>query len=1258
MGFYDRYIETVTKNDKRTRLSVDAIMGRMDKLLNDPDEECHATGRLSGLVVGRVQSGKTRNYVGLALKAADAGWNVIIALTSAITALAKQTEDRIMRDFGESDVLPNMANRLNLLDDAFNENAKVLKGPYPFFFWGVAMKEKASLARITKWLDDNKQYAPYMRVLLIDDEADNATPNSNAGKDATAEDPKDIVEDVATAMRECDADDYNDLADWLEGLLKIVPPDDAENTEKAKTFRALRDYLGGPGSATVKKQKILHGDNGDFSFRNLLGLDLTAAESASADGSWQTDFTCEPLYLKAHSFFSGKNYEPCRRASDFIKVLTAAFKIAKDRSSINKAIISIVDRPNKDAPYTYPFARCAYIAYTATPYACILNERPDQTDLYADFIATIDKSSKYFGLDEIYGRNLRDATARMDIIRAIPDDEKSPNDEKDMIIDPLVSTSGKTNPKAANAQDAKGKGCKSQKAKNAHTVEVGNNLTCTFDGHRKIVWQSLKDAIAWSFCCAAARRWHRLTVDVPAMKEKIADANELADKLNEIDLRWTTMLFNIHQNTTVHTKTARILEDYLDYIFKESARKDAFIAECKELWEKETSRFDVEKFNALFNKDGFDAPGSYGKIEPTPSWDDIKDYLPYFFNSANRHVIIINNSNKKNQAFYTQAKGKDVTPLAEDHLWFICGGNTISRGLTLVGLVASYFDRVRRTVAVDTMTQMGRWFGYRMGYELLPRVWMTPESVAAMKDVAVIEDKMHASIKENFEQGYSPSDQDHYLLVYYCGRRLTGRDKAKRKRGTGIGTSGGIGYLSVVPKEVYAVNKRIMKFLALLQKDYALSPDEQKDREAKCTEDYGKFTLWRNVPKGVMVSFLEDAASLSPEASQLALRGLVKEIENSKSVNWKVVIANDKDETGKSPFKVNGTAYDLGAPNPASIVNGVAHYVTPRRYIAFYSDTPAKAINETDYHFFRELLSEYIIPNLISQGPTLPKGVEKELAPYPSDKSEITANLTERFGAFMKAKDNPPYSEKLPGEFRSLFKGKEYGGYNTRANSAYMAKVFDTAKDFTPILQFYFIKPPVDGLPPLAAITFHWPKHEPERFIAYSVGLQAKPQPPTRAKFYEAVEEVLDAYDFPMPTAMLRSTIMTKFGAGCTESFFNANIAKIPKGRNYEPVPRREAYMRLGWGGRDLAHSPSAVESRLDAALVAAAVAMIQKDGREHKMADIFKETLASDEKLAALFSADNSNHQSRFNKLISPQVMAENHIVKTCGRPVTWQFL
>ena len=38
MGFYEKYIETVTKNDVRTRNSVDAIIGRIDEKDNNPHE--------------------------------------------------------------------------------------------------------------------------------------------------------------------------------------------------------------------------------------------------------------------------------------------------------------------------------------------------------------------------------------------------------------------------------------------------------------------------------------------------------------------------------------------------------------------------------------------------------------------------------------------------------------------------------------------------------------------------------------------------------------------------------------------------------------------------------------------------------------------------------------------------------------------------------------------------------------------------------------------------------------------------------------------------------------------------------------------------------------------------------------------------------------------------------------------------------------------------------------------------------------------
>lgn len=54
------------------------------------------------------------------------------------------------------------------------------------------------------------------------------------------------------------------------------------------------------------------------------------------------------------------------------------------------------------------------------------------------------------------------------------------------------------------------------------------------------------------------------------------------------------------------------------------------------------------------------------------------------------------------------------------------GGNTLSRGLTLEGLSTSYF--LRNSRAYDTLLQMGRWFGYRDGYDDLCRLWLTEEA--------------------------------------------------------------------------------------------------------------------------------------------------------------------------------------------------------------------------------------------------------------------------------------------------------------------------------------------------------------------------------------------------------------------------------------------------------------------------------------------------------------------------------------------------
>ena len=56
----------------------------------------------------------------------------------------------------------------------------------------------------------------------------------------------------------------------------------------------------------------------------------------------------------------------------------------------------------------------------------------------------------------------------------------------------------------------------------------------------------------------------------------------------------------------------------------------------------------------------------------------------------------------------------------------VVGGYSLSRGLTLEGLMVSYF--LRNSKMYDTLMQMGRWFGYRPDYQDLCRIWMPEEA--------------------------------------------------------------------------------------------------------------------------------------------------------------------------------------------------------------------------------------------------------------------------------------------------------------------------------------------------------------------------------------------------------------------------------------------------------------------------------------------------------------------------------------------------
>ncbi|MBQ3290643.1 MAG: hypothetical protein IJH50_14665 [Kiritimatiellae bacterium] len=1243
MEFYEKYIETVTGNDEQTRLSVDAIMGRMDELLKDrPD------GRLSGLVVGRVQSGKTRNYVGLALKAAEAGWNVIIVLTSAIKALAEQTEKRMERDFRKSRVFANCAAHLDFLGKGANQDAEILSEPdATFFFWGVAMKQTTSLGNIERWLSVNSRYEKNMRVLVIDDEADNATPDSNAGNEAAAEERESFVQSVADAMlkeeknvKNGNGKGFRALSEWLDGLWMQNDFDEEANTPQAACFHELKEWLALSRAPRVIIDNILDSDK----YKHLLGLDALADEN---------DKLGEDLAAVARRFFSGRS--ELRSPGAFVRALQSVFAIAKGRSRINKAIISLVDKPSPDATdYIHHFEKCAYIAYTATPYACILNERPDQTTIYADFIYSLGKSPKYFGLDEIYGQDIRNATSRMDIVRSIPDEEEGG------ILAPIEG-----------ARKYVGSDGKERLA--ASSVRIKDNLDCVWeipvpaedserfdddeddddccedyvDMKMQGTWQTLKDSIAWAFCCAAARRWRR--INVPRDDGDVSGSGGTAQDA-PIDERWTTMLFNISQMRVIHDKTAERLKNYLDCRLADKRAVTSFTRECKALWKRETSRFTIDKFDALFQGSAA-RKETYGEVGAVPPWEAIEEHFRYFLRKQNRHVIVINSTGretKENQSFYTQSSDNRLGTLRGDHLWFICGGNTIARGLTLEGLVASYFDRVKKSVAVDTMTQMGRWFGYRIGYELLPRVWMTPYSVREFKYTAIVEDRMHASIADNFANKSSPCDCANYQMVYYYGRKLSGRAKAMRKLDVGVGTYGSTNEISIDRTDAEDVLKHVRRFMAELQVSYALTREEQKRRERECL--YGRTPLWRNVPKARIASFLEDVAVCSPDSTRRLLKSLAREAANdAPSAVWDVVVAEPANAKGGRVCDIGGPRrYALGRPSATTVVKGVARFSAARLHMPYYADIPTRAINAMDFKVLRDHLDKDIIPSIakeLENGARMPK-LEKALAPYGK------GTLKERFAMFMMEMDREPYEKSVPEGIHGKIRGK-LEGFRNRSSSEYMEAVHKLAGNCKPMLQIYLIEPPKEaklGNLPLVALAFYWPAHEPDKFLAVTTGLEETPPPPSPRKFYRVVEEVLADWDFPMATKRLRNTVIERLWPSCTASFFDTHIAKIPEGWKYEAVPKCNAYMPQGWG------AATSVNKRMAFALCEAAINLLRKDSKKHKSSDVFAKIL-EDPKLGDFFRANDPNDLAYFNGLLTGRFLSENGIKKTCGRPITLQY-
>ncbi|WP_355660237.1 Z1 domain-containing protein [Halomonas salifodinae] len=92
----------------------------------------------------------------------------------------------------------------------------------------------------------------------------------------------------------------------------------------------------------------------------------------------------------------------------------------------------------------------------------------------------------------------------------------------------------------------------------------------------------------------------------------------------------------------------------------------------------------------------------------------------------------------------------------EAKTYIVVGGAVLARGLTLEGLSVSFFLRTSRQY--DTLLQMGRWFGYRHGYEDMPRLWTTPDLADSFRQLARVEEEIREDIEKYKTHNVTPKD--------------------------------------------------------------------------------------------------------------------------------------------------------------------------------------------------------------------------------------------------------------------------------------------------------------------------------------------------------------------------------------------------------------------------------------------------------------------------------------------------------------------
>ena len=258
-------------------------------------------------------------------------------------------------------------------------------------------------------------------------------------------------------------------------------------------------------------------------------------------------------------------------------------------------------------------------------------------------------------------------------------------------------------------------------------------------------------------------------------------------------------------------------------------------------------------------------------------------------------IVMVNGSKQSSSLDYRNNKSLRVIAI---------GGLALSRGLTLEGLLVSYF--YRNTATFDVLMQMGRWFGYRTGYEDIFQIWTSKMSAEWYAEIARSSQELKDSVKDMYDQRLTPKNFGIKVRDNCAELQITASNKMRSAKGLNL-TFSFYGNIYDTPYVSFniehnrnntEVTQKLIQdlFAAKYEFRYADMVNKVNKDVWDITDDSSRY--FADVPKNIIVSFVE-SLKCSMANGNFNIPNIVNFLNDTENINlenWDVVIAGGDSE--------------------------------------------------------------------------------------------------------------------------------------------------------------------------------------------------------------------------------------------------------------------------------------------------------------------------------------------------------------------------